>query len=202
VGKLVVTSFLSLDGVMQAPGAQDEDRSGGFAEGGWLLGLGSAEFGGWMADIFTRPSAFLLGRGTFDIFEGYWPRFSEHHPIGVPFNRLPKFVVSRTRTRSSWAGTTFVTDVKSTVESLKARFDGEIQVHGSPRLAETLLADRLVDEWNHVEAPVILGGGKRLFEGRGTAQAWKLTRHVVSPTGVVLRTLVPNGAIVHGAPPA
>ncbi|HEX7665615.1 MAG TPA: dihydrofolate reductase family protein [Polyangiaceae bacterium] len=198
MGKLVVTSFVSLDGVMQAPGGPDEDRSGGFAHGGWIIGLGDEGFGQTMVDIFSRPAAFLLGRGTFDIFEGYWPKqTSANHPIASKLNALPKYVVSKTRTSSDWKPTTFLGDIDA-VRTLKTKIDGELQVHGSPRLSEALFAAKLVDEWHMVQAPVILGSGKKLFEGKGTAQAMKITRTVTTPNGITIRTYVPNGDVVQG----
>lgn len=198
MGKLVVTSFVSLDGVMQGPGGPDEDRSGGFTHGGWLVGLADQVFGESMSEIFSRPSAFLLGRGTFDIFESFWPRMTDANDlVASKLNRLPKYVVSKTRTRSTWSPVTFLGDIEA-VRALRPTIDGELQVHGSPRLSEALFAARLVDEWHVVEAPVILGRGRKLFEGAGTAQAFKPTRNVTTPNGLVIRTYVPNGDVVQG----
>lgn len=164
MGELTVTTFVSLDGVMQAPGAPREDTSGDFRYGGWVFPLASPEMGTVITAIFSRADAFLLGRGTYDIFAAHWPRVTDPgDPIAARLNALPKHVASRSLPLLQWQNSSLVRDVASEVAALKLRYAREIQVHGSAGLLQTLIAQNLVDEYRILTFPVVLGTGKRLF---------------------------------------
>jgi len=176
MAELTMTTFLSLDGVMQAPGGPGEDESGGFPYGGWLVPHADADMGKIVVEIFSKAEAFLLGRTTYDIFAAYWPRITDPaDPIASKLNALPKFVASRTRSSFAWGNTTLVRDVVNEVGGLKQRFSREVQVHGSWGLAQTLIENDLVDEYRLLTFPVILGAGKRLF-GTGTGAVFSVYR--------------------------
>jgi dihydrofolate reductase len=189
MGTLTVTTFVTLDGVMQAPGGPDEDRDGGFAHGGWLAPHFDDDLGRFMAEVFANADAFLLGRRTWEIFAGYWPKVTDPaDPIAGPLNRLPKHVASRTLERVSWPGSTLVRDAASEVAALEARYARELQVHGSGGLVQTLLAGELVDVLRLIVFPVALGTGKRLF-GEGTMPAvFALEAARTTSRGVVVST--------------
>ena len=161
MGIISVDLFITLDGVYQAPGGPDEDREGGFEFGGWQAPYLDDESGEAIGAGIERMDALLLGRKTYDIFASYWPNQGDH-PIAVKFNSLPKFVVSRSLTDPSWAGTTALSDVSTDVRALKDRFD-EIHVIGSGDLVRSLLEADLVDRLNLFLYPVTFGSGKRLF---------------------------------------
>jgi dihydrofolate reductase len=164
MAELTLTTFLSLDGVMQAPGRPNEDTSGGFTHGGWVFPLSDADMQTTVIEIFSKADAFLLGRTTFDIFSAYWPLVTDPGDlIASKLNSLPKFVASRTRTTFAWNGTTHIPDVEKQVTNLKQRFTREVQVHGSCGLAQTLIENDLIDEYRLLTFPVVLGTGKRLF---------------------------------------
>src|SRR5512146_2745137 len=130
MAELTMTTFTSLDGVMQAPGDPNEDTSGGFPHGGWLFPLADDDMMKTILDFFAKADAFLLGRGTYDIFAAYWPKVTDpKDPIAGPLNALPKFVASRTRSSFSWNNATLVRDVVKEARELKKRFDREVQVH-------------------------------------------------------------------------
>lgn len=187
MAELTLTTFLTLDGVMQAPGGPTEDPSGGFAHGGWLVPFADADMGRTMVDIFSRADAFLLGRRTYDIFAAHWPRItSQDDPIAVKLNALPKFVASRTRTEFAWHNSSYVRDVVNDVRALAQRFPRELQVHGSCGLAQTLIAHDLVDEYRLLTFPVVLGSGKRLFGDGAVPAAMALERTSTTSTGVVV----------------
>ncbi len=158
-----MTTFLTLDGVMQAPGGKGEDPSGGFAYEGWLVPHSDDDLGQTIDEIFTQADAFLLGRKVYDIFAAYWPNVRDpENQIATKLNTLPKFVPSRTRTAFDWNNTTHVPDVVQAVAELKQRFPREIQVYGGD-LAQTLIAHDLIDEYRLITFPVLIGRGKRLF---------------------------------------
>lgn len=204
--KLTLTSFVSLDGVAQAPGGAQEDPSGGFALGGWVMPHFDDPAGEVITAIYGRAGAFLLGRGTFRIFAGYWPKVTDpNDPVAGPLNRLPKYVATRTLAEAAWPGTgaTILRDAEAEVARLKAAdAPGELQVHGSPVLARALLRAGLVDELNLFTFPVTLGSGKRLFEPGARPTGWQVTSSRVSSTGVIIATYRNAGAPRLGeAPP-
>lgn len=194
MGKIHATAFVSLDGVMQAPGATDEDPSGGFVHGGWLAPHVDEMFLTRMAQTFENADAFLLGRGTHDIFAAYWPHHDEPK-IGRPLNALPKVVASRRDRTSSWTNVAFTKDVVRSAHEMKAKYAREIQVHGSPGLLQTLLREGLVDELRVIQAPIVLGSGKRLFEGGAKAATWGLVRSEATTKGILFNTYRQVGAL-------
>jgi dihydrofolate reductase len=199
MAELTITTFLSMDGVMQAPGGPTEDPSGGFKHGGWLVPHFDAATGETMDAIFKKPTAFLLGRTTYDIFAAYWPKGADpNDPVATKLNNLPKFVASRTRTTFGWNGSSLIRDVVKDVPELKKRFDGEIQVHGSCGLAQTLIANDLIDEYNLLFFPVILGSGKRLFGDGAVPATLKLVRSHSTDSGVVISVYRRAGTLVTG----
>jgi dihydrofolate reductase len=199
LAELTMTTFLSLDGVMQAPGGPEEDESGGFPYGGWLVPHADADMGKTMVEIFTKADAFLLGRTTYDIFAAYWPRVTDPNDlIASKLNLLPKFVASRTRSTFDWNNTTLVRDVVKEVAEIKRRFDREVQVHGSCGLAQTLIENDLVDEYRLLVFPVLLGTGKRLFGSGAAPRTLKLVRSSTTRMGVVISVYRPAGKLKTG----
>ena len=182
--QLKVTTFLTLDGVMQAPGGPGEDDEGGFAHGGWSVNYWDDRMGQVMDEVLGRPFALLLGRRTYDIFAGYWPNQGDE-PIAVKFNAVPKFVASRTLTDPTWQGTTVLSDAATEVRAIKDRFD-EIHVIGSGELARSLVAADLVDRLNLYLYPIAFGSGKRLFDAGAVPAAFRLAEPPVAfPKGAV-----------------
>ena len=199
MGTIYVTTFVSLDGVMQAPGAPDEDASGGFSLGGWLAPHGDRVFLDAMVKTFENADAFLLGRGTHDIFAAYWPTITDpQNGIARPLNALPKVVASRSDRTSDWHNVTFTKDVVGSVRALTAKYAREIQVHGSAGLLQTLFREGLVDVLRVVQAPVVLGRGKRLFEGGAAPVAFELASTQATPRGIVISTYRKVGAVPTG----
>ena len=197
---LVVGTFLTLDGVMQAPGGPDEDRDGGFRHGGWLVPYFDETFGAIMTEWTTRAGAFLLGRKTYEIFAGSWPRSTDPaDEIATALNSRPKFVASRTLDEVTWNNSHLLRgDVAEEVARLKAGDGGEIQVHGSGELLQTLLARDLVDTLRLWTFPVVLGTGKRLF-GEGTIPAaFRLVDTQLTPAGAVLHVYDRAGDVRYG----
>ena len=200
MSKLTMTSFLTLDGVMQAPGGPREDRSGAFLHGGWLMPLADAEFGAFLVEIFSRAGAFLLGRFTYEVFASHWPRVTDPaDPIAGPLNRLPKYVASRTLDRLTWSGARLVRDLRAEVARLKGEDGPELQVHGSAGLAQTLLEYELVDELNLLFFPVVLGTGKRLFGSGAVPTAFELVSSKATSRGVLMTTYRPKGHPSYGS---
>ncbi|MBN8468032.1 dihydrofolate reductase family protein [Corallococcus exiguus] len=188
--ELTVTEFVTLDGVVQAPGGPEEDTSGGFTHGGWVQPHFSEEMGAHIVDIFSRADAFLLGRGTYEIFASYWPRVTTpDDPIARPLNTLPKYVASTTLRRVEWANSTLLEgDTVEEVRRLKASPGRELQMHGSGGLLQTLLAHDLVDVLHLHVIPVTLGSGRRLFGAGTQPRMLQLAASRITPNGVALLT--------------
>ena len=198
--KLIVGAFVSLDGVTQAPGGPDEDRSGGFEHGGWVVPYFDEKGGEIMTEWVGRAGGFLLGRRTYEIFAGYWPHSTDpEDKIAVALNTLPKYVASRTLKSADWQNSTLIEgDVVSEVARLKGQDGGEIQVHGSSDLLQTLFKHDLVDGLRLWVFPVLLGSGKRLFAGGIAPAAFRLTETQVTGTGAVLHVYERAGAVEYG----
>lgn len=192
--KLVVSEFLTLDGVMQGPGDPNEDRSGGFEQGGWQLPFFDDVFGRTIMDGFANSGGFLLGRKTYEIFAAYWPNQSADDPLAGTMNRLPKYVVSTTLQEPLlWQNSTLVGgSVEGEIAKLKDRPGKEIQVIGSGELVQTLATHDLVDEYRLMIHPIVLGNGKRLFREGGTPVHLRLVDTKPTTTGVLLLTYVPT----------
>lgn len=197
---LVVTTFVTLDGVMQAPGGPGEDPSGGFSHEGWLPPHFDDSVGEQMNEWFAGAEDFLLGRGTYEIFYASWPQMISDDPVSQGLNFKPKHVASRTLESVEWETAELLgDDVPAAVRALKERDGGELQVHGSAGLVQTLLREDLVDELRLVLFPVVLGEGKRLF-GEGTIPlSWRLTATRTSSTGVLMLTYQRAGDVETGA---
>jgi dihydrofolate reductase len=197
--KLIVTTMMSLDGVMQAPGGPEEDTSGGFAHGGWSMPLWDDQLDEAKAAELSVPFDLLLGRRTYDIFAGYWPTAPEG--LGTPFNDVTKYVASRSHPSLDWGPAALIEgDVGEGVAALKENDDGpQLQVHGSANLAQTLIRHGLVDEYHLMVFPLVLGSGKRLFEDGTIPAALKLVDSKISTTGVFMGTYEPAGEVVTGS---
>jgi dihydrofolate reductase len=196
VRKLIVNEFTSLDGVAQAPGAADEDTSGGFRHGGWHLQYFEDTSQRWVLKSITEAGAYLLGRRTFEIFAAHWPNASEEEQvIAEPLNTRPKYVASTSlRDPLEWENSTVLQGpVPDAVAALKHEDGGEIHVIGSTQLVQTLIEHDLVDEFRLMIDPLILGGGKRAFREDGALRPLRLVDHEVTPTGAILATYAPSG---------
>jgi dihydrofolate reductase len=199
MGKLVVGTFVTVDGVMQAPGAPDEDREGGFEHGGWLVPHFDDELGRFMDGLVGRADALLLGRKTYVIFNGYWPNQGDDDPMARKLNSVPKYVASRTLDRVDWNNSELLDgDAGDAVTRLKDELDGEIQVSGSSDLIQTLLKQDLVDEAQLIVFPVVLGSGKRLFGDGTIPRALRLEEAKTTPSGVALQRYVRVGEPEYG----
>ena len=200
MSKLTMTTFLTLDGVMQAPGGPPEDPSGGFSYGGWLVPFFDQDMGKFMVEVFERADAFLLGRTTYQIFAGHWPRVTDPSDlIASKLNSLPKHVASKTLERVDWHASSLVTDVISAVPTLKDRYPRELQVHGSAGLAQTLLEHDLVDEYHLLVFPVVLGTGKRLFAAGALPARLKLLGTRTTESGTIIASYARAGTPKFGS---
>ncbi len=191
--RLSVNVFLTADGVMQGPGAADEDPSGGFEHGGWVVPHIDDDFGAIVDGWFARADAILLGRTTYDMMHPYWRQVTDpDNLVATKLNGLPKYVVSTTLTDPVWENTTVIsTDVVEAVAALKASGEGELQVHGSCGLAKTLQDASLVDEYRLVVFPVLVGAGKRLFSEGAAPSGLSLLESSVTSAGAVYSAFTP-----------
>jgi dihydrofolate reductase len=196
--KLIVLSFITLDGVMQAPGGPEEDPSGGFKFGGWTVPYFD-EFGrNVMAEQMGHPFDLLLGRKTYDIFAGFWPQQTDE--TGAALNKATKYVVSHKPLKSDWKTTVPIGgDVAGEIRKLKAGSGPELQVHGSGNLIQTLLKNDLVDELWLKTFPVVLGTGKKLFADGTVPAAFSMEKYSVSASGVVVATYKRAGEVKTGS---
>jgi dihydrofolate reductase len=201
--RLTLHTFLTLDGVLQAPGGPDEDRDGGFIHGGWSFPYGDQDFGAAVGGWFEHASAFLLGRKTYQIFAGHWPLVTDPaDPVASKLNALPKYVASTTLTSVDWNNSTLIGsggDLAAEVAKLKEQPGDELQVHGSGDLAHTLIEHDLVDEYRLLYFPVHLGTGKKLFRDGATPAALRLVSAITTSTGVIIATYQPAGPVQHGS---
>jgi dihydrofolate reductase len=197
--KLLVTTFLTLDGVMQAPGGPGEDDEGGFEWGGWSVNYWDEKMGEVMGRTMGVPFDLLLGRKTYDIFAAHWPHAGEEDGA-KPLNDATKYVASRGNPELPWGEAVLLDgDVAGKVAELKKGDGPELQVHGSGNLVQTLLRHGLVDEFQLIVFPLVVGSGKRLFSDGTIPTGLKLVDSTVSTTGVMIGTYVPAGEIVTGS---
>jgi dihydrofolate reductase len=200
MSQLIVQTFVSLDGVMQGPGGPEEDRSDGFARGGWLVPYFDEAMGRTMVDWTGRADAVLFGRKTYEILAGHWPRVGDDDPIAAKLNSVRKYVVSTTLDTVDWNNSTLIEgDVAAAVAELKRQPGGEIQVTGSGELIQTLMRHDLVDEYRLMIFPVLVGSGKRLFAGGTMPAALELVDTATSSTGVAIHTYRRAGELQHGS---
>jgi dihydrofolate reductase len=191
--QLTLTTFLSLDGVMQGPGGPAEDPSGGFTQGGWMVPYADEAMGLFVTDWFAAADAFLFGRTTYGIMAAYWSQVTDDE-VAMKLNDLPKFVVSRTLDTVTWKNSTQIKgDPVNEVIKLKGEAGQELQVHGSGKLAQTLIRHDLVDEYRLWFHPVVLGNGKRLFPEGQAPIALKLIETKTTGTGIVIHVYRPAG---------
>jgi dihydrofolate reductase len=198
--KLIASSFVSLDGVMQAPGGPQEDPTGGFVLGGWTFTYWDEIMDRSMSGFDGKGRDLLLGRKTFEIFEAHWPYQPANDPTAIALNTAKKFVASRTLTTLGWNNSTLLGgEVTAAVAELKSEDGNDLQIIGSANLLQTLQTASLIDEYNIWTFPVLLGRGKRLFESTSKAGALRLINSQVSSTGVLLSTYVPVGEVPTGS---
>jgi dihydrofolate reductase len=200
--KIVTGTFVTLDGVMQAPGGPEEDREGGFAQGGWSFGYWDQMMGDVMGKMMKSPFELLLGKKTYDIFAAYWPNAKSDLDVKEKFNSTRKYVVSKRPVKLSWQNSTLVTgDVVKEIKRLKAMDGPDLLVQGSGKLIQTLLAHDLIDTMHVWTFPVTVGAGKRLFAEGTRAEGLKLVNSQISTTGVVMATYEKAGEIKKGSFP-
>ena len=193
--KLTVNTFITLDGVMQGPGSADEDPTGGFTRGGWLVPYVDEGFGEVVDQWFAAGDAVLLGRTTYDLMSGFWPEVTDpEDTTAAALNGRSKYVVSNTLTEPGWGNTIVVSgDAVEQVRALKEELgEGELQVHGSAQLAAALHEAGLVDEYRLLVFPVCVGEGKRLFQGHGPGMGFEVAESRTTPAGVTYLNLRPT----------
>src|SRR5512134_174541 len=192
--KIIVNEFLSLDGVAQAPGGEDEDTSGGFQHGGWSFEYFDESAQRWVLEGLTSAGGFVLGRRTYETFAAYWPNAPEEEQVlAEPLNTQPKYVASTTLTEPlAWENSTVLDgDVAAAVAALKQGDGADLQVIGSTQLVKTLIQHDLVDEFRVMIDPLLLGGGKRIFPDDGERRALRLVESEVTTTGAILASYAP-----------
>jgi dihydrofolate reductase len=195
--KIITTTFITLDGVMQAPGGPEEDKTGGFAYGGWQLSYPSDEMlNSKLNEFFSAPFELLLGRITYDIFASYWPTDNKEPEVAEPFNRTRKYVVTHKVFEPTWNNSVCITgDVISEIKKLKEMDAPDLCVWGSGNLIQTMLENHLIDRMHLFIYPMTLGTGKKLFAGGTQPEGFKLTESKVSTTGVIFATYEPTGPL-------
>ena len=193
--------FLSLDGVSQGPGAPDEDTSDEFTRGGWLVPHMDDQFLRTVTDWTLRADAFLFGRRTYENFARDWPKMNDPaDPVATALNGLPKYVASQTLTTAGWDPSTVLSgDVPARVAELKQQPGRELQIHGSARLGQAMLAAGLVDDLRLVIAPVVVGTGRRLFPVGGAPAGLRLTGNDTTPGGLAIHVYETTGAPAYGS---
>lgn len=198
--KIVATTFISIDGVMQAPGGPTEDPSGGFQFGGWQAPHFDEALGVALGEVFSKPFDLLLGRKTYDIFAAYWPFVGKDDPLGPIFDRITKYVATRTPDRTlGWQNSqTLGTDIVATLNKVKQSDGPDMLVQGSSDLIQTLLANDLIDDFTLVVIPVVLGKGKRLFGDGAQPVGMQLVSSQTTPAGVIVVKYRPDGEVKIG----
>jgi len=193
--KIIVLSMITLDGVMQAPGGPEEDKSGSFKYGGWTATYGDEVGGKVVQNELKQPADYLLGRKTFEIWEGYWP---EHADFWPGINDGTKYVLSKTRKKSDWKNSVFIESLED-IKKLKTSEGADIQVWGSSKLIQLLLKNDLVDELRLKIYPLTLGPGKKLFDDGPIPAAFRFTESIVTTTGVIIASYKRDGEVKTGA---
>jgi dihydrofolate reductase len=202
--ELIVNTFLTVDGIMQAPGGPEEDPSSGFEHGGWSFGYWDEQMQGAMGELMSKPFDLVLGRKTYEIFAAHWPHSDD--PGAEPLNKANKHVASTTLTELEWENSKLIEgDVPDGVRALKHQDGPELQVHGSANLLQTLLEHELIDEFRLWTFPLVLGKGKRLFDGGTVPAGLELASSQVSSTGVIMATYrsgaeIKGGSFAAGTP--
>ncbi len=197
--KLVINTFVTLDGVMQAPGGPEEDPAGGFKSGGWSFHYWDDLMGQVMDESMSKPFDLLLGRKTYEIFAAHWPHV-KNDPAGDKLNASIKYVVSRTLKKAEWNNSFLIkNNIVKEIENLKEREGPEIQVHGSSNLIQTLIKENLIDEFRLWIFPVTVGKGKKLFGEGIIPSSFKLISTRISKTGVIISTYEPGGELKTGS---
>jgi len=195
--KVIVLSFMTLDGVIQAPGGPEEDTSGGFKYGGWTFPFFDEFTGKIMSEQMSNNADLLLGRKTFEIFASYWPDHENEWP-GI--NKVTKYVASNTLSTHSWSNTVFLKEnIEDQIKKLKQQDGPDLQVHGSGNFIQTLLKNDLVDEFWMKIFPITLGNGKRLFENGTIPASFSLLEYKVSPGGVLIANYKRDGEVKTGS---
>jgi dihydrofolate reductase len=196
--KVVAATFISLDGVMQAPGGPEEDTAGGFKFGGWTFHYWDEVMGQAMGATFDAPFDLLLGRKTYDIFAAHWP-YIKDDPIAERFNAVTKYVATRSDRPLAWKNSVALRDAAAEVARLKQQDGPVLLLQGSAELIQTLLANDLIDEFRLLVFPVVLGGGKKLFGKGSLPVGLKLVETKASTTGVIMSTYVRAGGVTTGS---
>ena len=189
--RITGSMFVTLDGVIQAPGGPQEDTTGGFTEGGWVFRMADEGIADTLGEIFSREFDLLLGRRTYEIFAAYWP-YVAGDAIGEAFNRAGKYVLTRGGHALGWQNTTAIPDVEA-IAALKAQDGPDLLIQGSSTLYPQLVAAGLLDELTLIRFPIVVGSGKQLFGERTPAQCWNVTEHKVTPKGTIIATYRPEG---------
>lgn len=203
--KLITAAFISLDGVMQAPGGRLEDPSDGFAYGGWVFPFADGSFGRGTADNGGRPFDLLLGHRTYDMWSGYWPKVDVNSPdapvdIANDFNRATKYVAAHARPELPWKNSEWLgKDTAAAVRKLKQGDGPDLLTQGSGDLVQTLLAEDLVDELRLLTFPITLGTGRRLWGDGVRPAAFRMTRSTITPTGVIIASYERDGEVRTGS---
>lgn len=197
--RIVAATFVSLDGVMQAPGGPEEDPTGDFRFGGWTFPIFDEETGAALGGIFEKPFDLLLGRKTYDIFAAHWPHAGDD-PIATAFNSVTKYVATHSHATLAWQNSKSLgDDIVATLKSIKQSDGPDLLIQGSSNLIQTLLQHALIDEFTLLIFPVVLGNGKRLFGNGTTPSAMKLTKSRSFGSGVIVATYEPDGEVKTGS---
>ena len=192
--KIITNTFISIDGVMQSPGAPEEDRSGNFEFGGWVFSYWDEVMNKVMGENMATPTDLLLGRKTYEIFAAHWP-FMKDDPMAEQFNKATKYVATNSLSSVTWENTKLLKDFVEDIKGLKKSDGNDLMVHGSGNMIQSLLRHNLIDEMNIWIFPLMLGKGKKLFVDGPLPSNMKLKKSVTSTTGVVITQYVPGGEI-------